>query len=236
MGRADLRGALFSEAALRGADLHCALLHGAFYERCDCDGLKAGNIVYDRRTLFTGSNLDGVRIYPEDRGALEHNIRRDTWERWRDGFHRDPKKKDVRSCIDRFFRTCVLWFWSISDYGTSTTKIFELFVVLACIFAAIYWMCPFLLASNNGGEPIHSPMHAFYFAVVTLTTLGFGDIHANADSWIGQVVLVVNVICGYLILGSVVTRFGVVYTGLGPVDDSRICGDGRTTKPDQTPP
>ena len=59
-------------------------------------------------------------------------------------------------------------------------------------------------------------VHALYFSVVTMTTLGFGDIAANPDSWQGQVLLMVQVIFGYVLLGALVTRFAVLFTSGGP--------------------
>jgi len=59
-------------------------------------------------------------------------------------------------------------------------------------------------------------MHALYFSVVTMTTLGFGDIAANPDSWVGQVLLMVQVIFGYVLLGALVTRLAILFTTGGP--------------------
>jgi hypothetical protein len=49
-----------------------------------------------------------------------------------------------------------------------------------------------------------------------MTTLGFGDIAANPDSWGGQVLLMIQVILGYVILGVLITRLAVLLTGGGP--------------------
>ena len=57
---------------------------------------------------------------------------------------------------------------------------------------------------------------ALYFSVVTMTTLGFGDIAANPDSWAGQTLLMLQVILGYVLLGALVTRFAVLFTAGGP--------------------
>ncbi len=58
--------------------------------------------------------------------------------------------------------------------------------------------------------------HALYFSVVTMTTLGFGDIAANPDSWCGQTLLMLQVILGYVLLGALITRFAVLFTAGGP--------------------
>jgi hypothetical protein len=53
-----------------------------------------------------------------------------------------------------------------------------------------------------------------------MTTLGFGDMYANAHSFLrglfGSVLLVLQVILGYVLLGALVTRFAVLFTAGGP--------------------
>ena len=52
-----------------------------------------------------------------------------------------------------------------------------------------------------------------------MTTLGFGDIAANPDSWQGQLLLMAQVILGYVLLGTLVTRFAVLFTAGGPAGE-----------------
>jgi len=49
-----------------------------------------------------------------------------------------------------------------------------------------------------------------------MTTLGFGDMYANKGSIAGHVILAVQVILGYVLLGALVTRFAVLFTAGGP--------------------
>jgi hypothetical protein len=49
-----------------------------------------------------------------------------------------------------------------------------------------------------------------------MTTLGFGDIAANPNSWQGQVILMFQVIFGYVLLGALITRLAVLFTANGP--------------------
>ncbi|UCD50004.1 MAG: hypothetical protein JSW27_21045, partial [Phycisphaerales bacterium] len=60
------------------------------------------------------------------------------------------------------------------------------------------------------------PIRAVYFSVVTMTTLGFGDMHANWQSFWGHVLLTLQVLLGYVSLGALVTRFAVLFTAGGP--------------------
>ena len=60
------------------------------------------------------------------------------------------------------------------------------------------------------------PLRTLYFSIVTMTTLGFGDMYANAQSIWGHILLSVQVILGYVLLGALVTRFAVLFTAGGP--------------------
>ena len=59
-------------------------------------------------------------------------------------------------------------------------------------------------------------IRACYFSVVTMTTLGFGDMFANKHSYAGHFLLMVQVILGYVLLGALVTRLAVLFTSDGP--------------------
>jgi hypothetical protein len=64
------------------------------------------------------------------------------------------------------------------------------------------------------------PLRSIYFSVVTMTTLGFGDMYANPKNyWFGawgHLLLIIQVILGYVLLGALVTRFAVLFTAGGP--------------------
>lgn len=66
---------------------------------------------------------------------------------------------------------------------------------------------------DYGLEVLFRPI---YFSVVTMTTLGFGDMYARKGSWLGHVLLTMQVILGYVLLGALVTRFAVLFTAGGP--------------------
>jgi len=104
----------------------------------------------------------------------------------------------------------------ISDYGLRTWRIIATFFGLAITFAVVYRLWPNCVMVNNVVGDIRGFWHALYFSVVTMTTLGFGDIAANPDSWGGQTLLMLQVILGYVLLGALVTRFAVLFTAGGP--------------------
>lgn len=67
------------------------------------------------------------------------------------------------------------------------------------------------------------PFRAVYFSIVTMTTLGFGDMYANAHSFLrglfGHALLALQVILGYVLLAALVTRFAVLFTAGGPAGE-----------------
>ena len=95
------------------------------------------------------------------------------------------------------------------------------------MFASIYylWGClaspgivENLFVDRNGADIQWwlVPLRTLYFSIVTQTTLGFGDMYANAHSFCGHILLSFQVILGYVLLGALVTRFAVLFTAGGP--------------------
>ena len=216
---ADMRQTLLSFAHLEGVDLSEADLRGANCQRVVVDGeTSLWECKVDRETNFLGVSLDVAKIDPGTKQLLEYNIRRMKWEEWY-----------KEHCI---LRWPVCWFWSLSDYGLRTFRIILWFFGLAFGFALVYWLWPSSVIVNGTIGDIRGLWHAVYFSVVTMTTLGFGDIAANPDSWLGQTLLMFQVILGYVLLGALITRFAVLFTAGGPAgkfadDKGQKTDDGR---------
>jgi uncharacterized protein YjbI with pentapeptide repeats len=243
---AQMQGAILQEADLVKSDLYRANLSDAICERCDVTATKTNGIEYNRDTYFTGSNLVSARMLPEVRSSLEYNIRRRRWSRWRqcvpllqnDGDMNSQDEGDTdrqEGSVQKFMK--FLWhnpqwlirtpgwiFMWLSDFGTSTRRIIAIFCFASLAFAMLYWCWPSLIYDYGLKHPEYSGFtftRAIYFSVVTMTTLGFGDIRANStnNGWshAGQIILALHVILGYVILGLLVTRFGVLFTSLSPM-------------------
>lgn len=126
----------------------------------------------------------------------------------------------------------------MSNYGRSTSRIIWSFILLAGFFAIVYYILGIIdLKHSIFAEP-HNPgiisnlfvlenkpldlkivlLRAFYFSIVTMTTLGFGDIYANPGNWVGYIALIFHVILGYVLLGALVTRFAFLFSVGGPID------------------
>lgn len=232
---ADLRRAHLADAVLKSAHLGGAGLWNARLEGCNLEAATVDARTYifectiDEKTNFLGVGLDSARIHPGLKERLEGNIRKRRWLEW----------YRKRRCA----RWPVLVFWWMSDYGRSTTRVITAFCAWAFFFAVIYYVLGaidhyphknlpdpgvvknlFTLDGNSAtGKviPVSDwiiPLRAVYFSIVTMTTLGFGDMYANPGSWLGHALLAIQVLMGYVLLGVLVTRFAVLFTAQGPGD------------------
>jgi len=236
LDNANLENAWLNGAYMQGCTLVGANLRRVNLESCRLEGaVLRGAIVdggtsflkckVDRDTDFRGVGVGSTRIDSDTKQLLEYNIRRMNWEDWYwgssnnkvfDEYDDRPRRRACRV----LWRLLITWpvrlFWKMSDYGRSTGRIMLTFFVLATAFAFVYSLWPCCVMVNNVVGDIRGFVHALYFSVVTMTTLGFGDIAANPDSWPGQVVLMVQVILGYVLLGALVTRLAILFTSDGP--------------------
>jgi uncharacterized protein YjbI with pentapeptide repeats len=228
---ADLRDADFEGADIQGAYIQGTCINNTSLKGANCHivHVDGSTIIWkpkinryskkNKFTNFSGVYLDTIRIDPSTKQLLEYNVRRMNWEEW----YKEHS----------FLKFLVKPFWWISDYGISTKRIIFTFFGLAFVFALLYRLFPdFVMVYGQAGD-IRGFWHALYFSVVTMTTLGFGDIAANPDSWAGQTLLMIQVILGYVLLGALVTRFAVLFTAGGPAGkfaDEKGEKDGRKSR------
>jgi len=216
-----LEGASLEEADLRKVKFRNAFLQGTNCRKAIVDGetliwgckINKRGAIEKNYTDFAGVGLDSARIQPQIKQLLQFNIRKSNWSLW---YEKHPKLKWL-----------VKPFWLMSDYGMSTGRIAFTFLGLAFVFANIYylWGClasPGIVENlfvDRNGVDIQwwlVPLRTLYFSIVTQTTLGFGDMYANAHSFWGHILLSFQVILGYVLLGALVTRFAVLFTAGGP--------------------
>ncbi len=220
---AHLEGADLGHTCLKRAELARAHLAGTLLYSAQIEGASFLNVLVtsstliwqckvDRKTEFSGVGLASARVDPATRQLLEYNIRRKNWEEW---YKVHPKLK--------WF---VKPFWLMSDYGLSTSRIIVIFFAAAFIFANIYYhwgrIAPPGIIDNlfvgRDGAVVSwwvVPLRAFYFSVITMT-LGFSDMYANTQSIWGHILITVQALLGYVLLGALVTRFAVLFTAGGP--------------------
>lgn len=221
---ADLRGARIfhsdlSEAKLFGTDLSGARLQGV-----SLSGAELSSVMFDGRsilydcdinedTVFSGSSIRTARLDPGVLQFIEYTTRRKRWREW--------------SQDHRFLGPLARFFLHVSDYGRSTPRVLGWFVWLALAFALVYYaagcwsedglVTHLFLTKEN--VPIPLPVafcRAIYFSVVTMTTLGFGDIAAAPTGYWGHILLTLQVLLGYFLLGCLITRLAVLFTTDGP--------------------
>jgi len=236
MHHSYLSGADFSACDLSNANLSKAHLEDTMINESVLDGVDLQFALFDGHSLLLpsrwnlltnviGSNFASARSYPHIRQSLEYNVRRRMWDLW---YKRNPKKA-----------LFVRLFWSMSDYGNSFTRIFVAFATCAILFSVVYFL--FGVYGKDGGiinglSQIHShgtnessqeeklsvaflSIRAMYFSIVTMTTLGFGDMHPRDSSVLGKITVMIQVCFGYLILAALVTRLAVlVASSNGPSD------------------
>jgi uncharacterized protein YjbI with pentapeptide repeats len=207
---ANLKSAGFLQTHLEGADFSYAYLQKANFRRAIVDGatvlwqckVNRHREGRENGTDFNGVGINNARIDPATKQLLEYNVRRWNWGEW-------YKEHWFLKWPARFF-------WWTSDYGRSTGKIITCFLGVAILFALIYWMAPNCVVVNGVVGNLKSYIYALYFSVVVMTTLGLGDIVANPASWRGQMLVMVQVILGYILLGALITRFTVLFMSGGP--------------------
>jgi len=218
-----LERALIRCAHLEGTQIYRVHLESAWFSFAIVDGATLfSECTVNRETDFTGVGLGACRIDPGLKQTLEYNIRRKGWGEW---YGDGPKWQWP-------FRRAVQLFWAASDYGHHTWPIAAAFVVLSVLFAAFYRFLPGLVVCKDG-QPLAGLWHAIYFSVVTMTTLGFGDIHASRGSALGQFLLMFQVILGYVLLGALVCRLAILFQADGPAAKfSKHASASRSMPPD----
>lgn len=212
---ANLSSATVNDASFLHADLHnVSARRIKFNKGMSCMGVRAASVFGDTRFRRMLEDLSFI----EETEELARNSRKriDDWRKARG--RRVWQIGDWDRCLKFdwwFARWPSIWKWS-SDYGNSPWRLSTRFFQAAFWFAVIY-----LLPEAWGGSMLNwegtfvdadcaSPwlgmfyrvIGAIYFSVVTLTTLGFGDI--TAATWYGALVIVTEVILGYVILGLLI--------------------------------
>lgn len=231
LGHAHLQGAFLEGARLEGADLWCSHLEGADFSRACLHGadftasIVDGSTLFwecslDRKTDFRMVGLDSCRIDDRTKYLLHYNRRRMNCENW----YKDHP---------RLAWPVKAFFW-ISDYGQSTWRIIKTFFFIAICFAIVYYIWGavdyYLLGITDHPGIVANLfidqqrpvicwlvlLRSIYFSIVTMTTLGFGDMYANAHNYwfaaaCGHLLLGLQVLLGYCLLGALITRFAVLF-------------------------
>ncbi len=180
----DLRHTHFNSADLSGAHLSLSAVNGASFRNADLRGarmrmvrgyLDANWIGVDIRDVSFAGSLMLRRFIMDQNYIME--------------FRGSSRTAGL-----------LYYLWLItSDCGRSLGRWCGMILVLTLIFAMIYQN----VGINFGAyETAFSP---FYFSIVTITTLGYGD--AVPTTLAGQMAAVTEVVLGYMMLGGLLAIF-----------------------------
>ncbi len=184
MRETDLRGADCTGASFRHVDLALAQVHGAIFNNADFREARLRQVTGFEKALWYGVDIRDINF------AGAYRLRR---------FVVDQNYlKEFRE-INRFSNFVYYVWWITSDCGRSMIRWCLWIGVLISLFA---WLYSFL-GIDYGKYP--DWIAPFYYSVVTITTLGYGDIVPATP--VARIVAMAEVMIGYIMLGGLLSIF-----------------------------
>lgn len=181
---ADLRGADFTEADMRGADLSMSMVEGARFSNADLRKARLRMVKGFEKAKWIGTDIREINFagaYLMRRFIMDQN------------YLKEFRNQNLVSKI-------IYYIWLVSsDCGRSMSR-WCLWIGLQTFFFA--WL--YTLVGVDYG-PHHTMLSPLYFSVVTLTTLGYGDVVPTNTA--GQLVAMLEVMTGYMMLGGLLSIF-----------------------------
>ncbi len=181
---ANLSGADLTEANLKGGDLSLCNVSHTFFTNADMRNTRLRQVTGFKEADWIGTDLRNINFagaYLLRRHAVDQNYIKEF-------------KESGRAARFLYY----LWLIS-SDCGRSMSRWCFWIVVQICFFAWLYS----LVGVDYGLHP--TSISNLYLSVVTLTTLGFGDVVPKNVA--GQIVVMCEVITGYMMLGGLLSIF-----------------------------
>ena len=181
---ADLSGADLTSADLRGGDLTGTRVPGACFDRCDLRGATLSRVTGFEAATWIDADVRDVDF----RGAFR--LRRFILD---ENYLHELRTRSRGAAV-------AYWIWWVSsDCGRSFARLGLWVALLLVGFAALYQQ----VAVDYGDHA--TALSPLYYGVVTLTTLGYGDVVPASTA--AQVVAMLEVIVGYLALGALISIF-----------------------------
>jgi len=181
---AELRGVDFSKARLTGADMEDSRVHGATFDGADLRGSDLARLRGYEEASWIGADIrdiDFTGAYLCRRFVMDQNFL--------DEFRSTSR---VHAAIFQVWR-------ATSDCGRSAARWSALTAVIILGFA---WAYTFV--GVDYGD-YRTPISPLYYSVVTMTTLGYGDVLPATTA--AQIVAMTQVILGYVMLGGLLSIF-----------------------------
>lgn len=180
---ADLTGADFRSADMREAELSLCRTDGACFDEADLRGARLRAVKGYESASWYGVDIRDINFagaYRLRRHVVDENYLREFREAGR-----------LEHALYRFW-------WLTSDCGRSLGRWLANIAVVVAVFAGLFaWV-----GVNTGDHPPGVMTH-LYYSVVTLTSLGYGDI--LPQSALGQALVMLEVCVGYMMLGGLIS-------------------------------
>jgi len=193
---ANLQKANFLQSDLSNANLSHADVTSANFRAANLDGAELTHLIYGGFKTLSGK-FYGIRGIDNTFGNAV--------------FVRDAKDQDYIDTLFekirglppsgvRSFELALLHSWGLIDHGRSLMKVGFYAFIISTLYGLVYtfdmrfdWG---MMDYSNSAKTWFTP---FYYSLVTYTTLGFGDV--TADSLIGEMLVISEVVVGYFTLG-----------------------------------
>lgn len=192
MRRVRMHNARIREAVLRRADFTECDMRGVDLSMSDVKGARFNNAELSESRLRMIRNYDGAEWYGVNTSAINftgaYRVRRHIID---ENYIREFRESSRMNLI-------VYYMWrGTSDCGRSLGRWCGWTLIFACIFAAIY-----LYVGVDYGDEM-TVIEPLYFSIVTLTTLGYGDVLPGTTA--AQAVAICEVVLGYMMLGGLLS-------------------------------
>ena len=181
---ADLRNADFSRSNLQHAELQGSSVDSATFVDADLRHSRLRGLRGYTAANWIGADVHGINFtgaYLTRRTIMDQNYLHEF---------------RIQSKTNRFIYW--LW-WATSDCGRSFLRWGAWIIILVMLFALLFTF----VAVDYGDSP--TIISSIYYSVVTLTTLGYGDV--VPVSMMAQVLAMIEVVFGYVMLGGLLSIF-----------------------------
>jgi hypothetical protein len=214
LSSAQLDGAMLAHASLKGAVLESATLSGSNLTGVDLDGAFVADVRYDLRSEWGFLREIGWR--PGRVWARRRDIILNTTLRCKgvnascygsQAFRRFLLDQDYLEEMGETAKGRIVLFvwWVLANCGRSMARWGSWSLLLTVLFAVIYYGL-----GLRHFETIKLPfnfMTALYHSVVTMTTLGTGDVVPTTT--LAASLMMIEVVAGYVMLGGLISIFAL---------------------------
>ncbi len=197
MDHCSAQATRFDGSRMAGASMADADVTGASFQRADLRRIEVLGACFDGADL-RGAKLAGISGYRGARwiGADVRDIAPLGTHRWL-RFVGDLNYLDEFRRESRLTRVLYVVWWLTSDCGRSLARWSLATAILVVLFGVGYTLAPV----DFGSHPTW--LSPYYFSVVTMTSLGYGDVLPTAPS--AQLLAMVQVVAGYVMLGGLIS-------------------------------